>query len=178
MRALACYPHARWHVGAPTKERVTIGYRAHERRPFSGFESRCPAAAAQTDLESGTKACCGARGAKAARFLTWLVPCAGCECRHMHLPAQGAVAVRARRRRCTRVVFVTRTADEGDGLTPPRGCRTRSAAGASTRRLTTRALACISAHRRARNDSVSCARTPAVLRLRIEMPAAAVAQTE
>ena len=32
MRALAGYPHARWHVGAPTEEHVAIWCRAHERR--------------------------------------------------------------------------------------------------------------------------------------------------
>jgi len=134
VRALASCPRARWHVAAPTEERVAIRCRAHERRPFSGLESRCAAALVQTDLRSGTKAWCGARRANPAGFRALLVARAGCECSHMHLPARVAGAARARQRRCTRVVFVTPqhtldTARRGGGalactrrlLTPPAG---------------------------------------------------------
>ena len=66
VRALAGYPHARWHVGAPKEERVTIRRRAPRRRGCHRTTPgrRCPS----TPLSGkGHESVCG--GARAARVV-------------------------------------------------------------------------------------------------------------
>ena len=72
-----------------------------------------------------------------------------------------------------RPVRMDRSTCAAAGASSSYTCYTCAAAGASACKLPTGALACSSAHRRARGDWVSCARTPAVLRLGIEMTGSA-----